>query len=681
MPKKKRSKKTAAKKTKKKTVASTRKTRTKKTAPGRSTKKKSRSTSGRSKKVKKSAASAKKTAKKKTTKKKATKKKAAVVGNTPKEDVQPLRPAPGEVVIRMYRQGLGDCFLLAFGTDKPSDPRYVLIDCGVHMRQHHGRDRLGQVMRHLKASTDSNIHVVVATHEHADHLSGFVQKKSPFLKDDLSVNHLWVAWTERFGDPDADRLRKEKASARDVIEKAVKRAREKASALAEHLEGLMDFEVPGDGAFDDKHSDDVVATIQSLAKQQVDSETRLRGFQARFMGSGDDDGGDNVLGVAGNRRKKPSSNELALGLLTAKADHVKYCNPGEALQIPDVPNVRAFALGPPRNERFLKKDLPSKVRGGHDHEYKETYLSGSVELQALGLAPGLDSSTDDMPSTDLQHPFAAKFQKKMLDRSKLVAKSKKKRAEEEAATPAEPQDSQQITDHFFQEHYFGKQNDWRAIDDDWLGPAEQLALHLDSDTNNTSLALAIELGEPGKGAVLLFPGDAQVGNWLSWREQSYTAEGTTVTADDLLGRTLLYKTGHHGSHNATLKNYVRPGSREDGEAYGLELMNDIIAMIPVDRAAADRPMPRPWRMPHRPLYKRLRMKSERRVLRADESIKPFTSAAKDVVPQSTQWTSVPGKPGLSWRRSFEEFEQFDDGTSTSGPLYYDIKIPISIATQ
>jgi hypothetical protein len=50
-----------------------------------------------------------------------------------------------------------------------------------------------------------------------------------------------------------------------------------------------------------------------------------------------------------------------------------------------------------------------------------------------------------------------------------------------------------------------------------LGLAGRLALQLDSDTNNTSLVLAFELGKSGR--VLLFPGDAQVGNWLSWHKE------------------------------------------------------------------------------------------------------------------------------------------------------------------
>ncbi len=57
-----------------------------------------------------------------------------------------------------------------------------------------------------------------------------------------------------------------------------------------------------------------------------------------------------------------------------------------------------------------------------------------------------------------------------------------------------------------------------------------------------------------------------------------------MTADDLLSRTILYKVGHHGSHNATDRADPRNAvGNEIGEPFGLELMKD---MIPVDGAAA-----------------------------------------------------------------------------------------------
>jgi hypothetical protein len=99
-------------------------------------------------------------------------------------------------------------------------------------------------------------------------------------------------------------------------------------------------------------------------------------------------------------------------------------------------------------------------------------------------------------------------------------------------------------------------------------------LHLDSVTNNTSLVLAIELS-PG-GEVLLFPADAQVASWLSWQQVKWTVDANkTVSAIDLLKRTIFYKVGHHGSHNGTLREH------------GLELMpHGLAALLPVDREMA-----------------------------------------------------------------------------------------------
>ena len=128
---------------------------------------------------------------------------------------------------------------------------------------------------------------------------------------------------------------------------------------------------------------------------------------------------------------------------------------------------------------------------------------------------------------------------------------------------------------FFQDNYWntaGGIADWRGIDVDWLGAADDLALAMQSATNNTSLVLAIEL--PG-GDVLLFAGDAQIGNWLSWQDRKWTIGERTVTGPELLARTIFYKVGHHGSHNATLREK------------GLGMMTTLkTAVIPVDEEVA-----------------------------------------------------------------------------------------------
>src|SRR6202011_1736435 len=140
---------------------------------------------------------------------------------------------------------------------------------------------------------------------------------------------------------------------------------------------------------------------------------------------------------------------------------------------------------------------------------------------------------------------------------------------------ADDGDNWRAIDKFFQDNYVAGA-DWRRIDGEWLGPATELALALQSYTNNTSLVLALELGELGKGDVLLFAADAQVGNWESWQTWQFDVGGRTVTGPDLLKRTIFYKVGHHGSHNATLREK------------GLELMTQdgLIAMIPVNHGMA-----------------------------------------------------------------------------------------------
>jgi hypothetical protein len=71
-----------------------------------------------------------------------------------------------------------------------------------------------------------------------------------------------------------------------------------------------------------------------------------------------------------------------------------------------------------------------------------------------------------------------------------------------------------------------------------------VAVSLDKAVNGTSLMLMFEFGD----AFLLFPGDAQWGTWRSAMDDPEHRE--------LLARTTFLKVGHHGSHNATPKEFV-----------------------------------------------------------------------------------------------------------------------------
>lgn len=585
-----------------------------------------------------------------------------------------LIPKPNEIIVRMYRQGLGDCFLLALPAGR-SSTRYVLVDCGVHKRQTDGPARLAQVLRSLVASTGSRIDVVVATHAHMDHLSGFVQKGSPFLTDALTIGEVWLAWTEKAGDEQADTLRRKRGAAQGLIDKAVEEARKRAGQgldgprLADRLESLIDFDQPPDDSVD-------VGQVQ----------TRLDELKGNSFLCPDAavEGGAVGMAKRAAAKTKPSSNELALRLLalTAGDNRTKHCEPGKVRVVEGVQNFRAYVLGPPRSA-LLEKEKPSKIRGATERAgggvYKEVYVTASGINRALALNPrfALEDVAGGAPlSEDWRYPFATRYQRRYdLDVAPTGARGARAEVDpfawNDKGAPLPPQSTRSL----IRDTYLDPAGSWRRIDGDWLHAAEALALDLASDTNNTSLALAFEWGAPGRGRVLLFAADAQVGNWLSWRDQHYGDVGEKADVDQLLDRVLLYKVGHHGSHNATVRRDPRDLSTPDpnGAPFGLELMNDIIAMIPVDYDAVRKNMPDPWLMPHEPLYRRLRDKARRRVLRSDQELAPLdaTREERDIVPAKPQWTDVPGVPDVRWRASSEQFE-----TGTKGPLYYDVAIAL-----
>jgi len=145
----------------------------------------------------------------------------------------------------------------------------------------------------------------------------------------------------------------------------------------------------------------------------------------------------------------------------------------------------------------------------------------------------------------------------------------------------------------------------------------RLALKLNRGINNTSLVVAFEL--PKSRKVLFFAADAQRGSWYSWKDVRFDDGGETVTARDLLARTVLYKVGHHGSHNATLSGAA------GAEVPNLNWMGqesaapEFTAMITaVNRwAVAQRP---PWIHPLPSIRAALASKAQGRVFQTDENV-------------------------------------------------------------
>lgn len=87
--------------------------------------------------------------------------------------------------IRMYRVGFGDFFLITVPTE--SGPQHILIDCGVHAGNIKSIDACVQ---DLVKETDRKLALVIATHYHADHLSGFASNFDEFAQ--FEVGMVWL---------------------------------------------------------------------------------------------------------------------------------------------------------------------------------------------------------------------------------------------------------------------------------------------------------------------------------------------------------------------------------------------------------------------------------------------------------------------------------------------------------
>ena len=111
---------------------------------------------------------------------------------------------PTKATIFSYRVGFGDCFLLRFAY--PGGDRHLLIDFGTTgIPDDEEADLMVRVARDIKARCGGRLEAVVATHRHADHISGFATKADGSGSGDviasIDIGLVIQPWTEA---PDAE---------------------------------------------------------------------------------------------------------------------------------------------------------------------------------------------------------------------------------------------------------------------------------------------------------------------------------------------------------------------------------------------------------------------------------------------------------------------------------------------
>jgi len=278
-----------------------------------------------------------------------------------------MAASPIELTIRMYNVGFGDCFLLTFKYPR-GDARHMLVDCGstsAPKRARKSPDFMERVVSDIERVCSGKLHVLLATHRHRDHVSGFsTSAKTGRIIAALEPDHVIQPWTE---DP---RARTDAVTATASIYSSGKPDTKKMTA---HFLG----------ALEDMH--EVAAAIKHTAgREGLAGKQTLKHLE--FLGE------DNI--------KNPSAvkNLVAMG----KRGKAYYVNAGMELKI--LPGVKCTVLGPPTLEQ---SDTIRKQRArdpGNFWQFRSFWASQGVAMRGQlergkRLAGAKPARTPDLPKS------------------------------------------------------------------------------------------------------------------------------------------------------------------------------------------------------------------------------------------------------------------------------------------
>src|SRR5215470_14320343 len=242
-------------------------------------------------------------ARKKTAAKKAPKRarKAPATGKKASAGAATHHNGQAQVTVRHYCQGIGDCHLLKF-TKSDGSPYWMMIDCGIHTSVKGGSATIDKIVDDVAKNTGGRLDVIAATHEHADHLSGFSSAAVKFGK--FKVGEIWMGWTENPSDKQAQALDKYKEQAVAALQ-----ATHQALSSTHELNGHL-------------------GAVRNGLKPLLEFQFGAKGDKVRDM------------------RKN---------LVKLAPRNVRYFEPKDPpITIDGLPNLRVYVLGPPRDPNLIK---------------------------------------------------------------------------------------------------------------------------------------------------------------------------------------------------------------------------------------------------------------------------------------------------------------------------------------
>lgn len=219
----------------------------------------------------------------------------------------PLGPG-GHLSIRMYNVGFGDCFLLRIPTS--AGMRNVVIDCGSIKNKALDIGEISTLlMSDVSQTGRPHIDVLVMSHRHADHITGFDEP----AWGEVDVEEVWMPWIESKTDPRAKAMRRKQADVARALERAAVRL------LATVNAGDM------------MHAE--ATAIQEIALNAKSNQGALDALHEGFA-----------------KRVVPQ--------FLPKTDKVV-----ERVSAPNLPGVEVFVLGPPFERATLNSAEPPKSSG------------------------------------------------------------------------------------------------------------------------------------------------------------------------------------------------------------------------------------------------------------------------------------------------------------------------------
>jgi hypothetical protein len=243
--------------------------------------------------------------------------------------------APTHVRIRSYNVGFGDCFLMTF--TYPRSERNVLIDFGSTKQSASGPPGgMVEIAEKIKEDCGGKLQMLVATHRHADHISGFGGKSGETIAS-LNPDLVVQPWTE---DPAIDPEASAPAGAAGGDRKGARAMTMRLSAMQAVAKAALE-QVP------------LLEASPAVSKTVAE--------QVRFLGETNLKNSDSV------------KNLMQMG-----TDHV-YASFGTKLKLGSLfPGVRVDVLGPP-----TLKQAPGISHQAHTDDEEFWHLA-SAALDAEG---------------------------------------------------------------------------------------------------------------------------------------------------------------------------------------------------------------------------------------------------------------------------------------------------------